>query len=104
MHKDNTLCPICERVSDSQEHLIECQVLQNICPKDNEINYNYIRGTIEEQKSIAKVYENYLSLRDEILGDSYTSTSLPGLYMGPQQHLARSKSTTARSSTGDISA
>ena len=22
MHKDNTLCPICERFSDSQEHLI----------------------------------------------------------------------------------
>ena len=72
MHKDNTLCPICERFSDSQEHLIQCQVLQDICLIGQKIIYNHIYGTIQEQKSIAEVYETYLSMTDNILGDTHS--------------------------------
>ena len=103
MHKDNTLCPICERFSDSQEHLLQCQVLQNIYSIAPEIKYSHIYGTIEQQKSITEAYETYLSMRDDILGDTYSSTSLPGLYTGPQRHQARTDRDSARSSTGDIS-
>ena len=53
MHKDNTLYPICERLSDFQEHMIKCEV----------INYSYIHGTILEQKCIAEVYETFLIMR-----------------------------------------
>ena len=35
MHKDNTLCQICKRFSDSKEHIIYCQVLQDILPLEN---------------------------------------------------------------------
>ena len=44
--------------------------MQDILPIENNDKYNYIHGTIEDQKCIAKVYEKYLSLRDELLGDS----------------------------------
>ena len=54
MHKGNTLCPICERFSDSQEHLLQCQVLQNIYSIAPEIKYSHKYGTIEQQKSILR--------------------------------------------------
>ena len=35
MYSDNTLCPLCERFIDTQEHIILCQVLQNCIAEDN---------------------------------------------------------------------
>ena len=55
------------------------------------------------EKNIAEAYETYLSMKDDILGDTYSSISLPGLYTGPKQHWARTDRDSVRSSTGDIS-
>ena len=99
-YSQNSLCPICERFSDSQDHILQCKVLQDICPLEEQVEYNSIYGTTHEQEELVKVYEKYLSLRDELLEDT-AQQSLPGLYTGPQRQQARTTSTrTSCSSSG----
>ena len=102
MYSDNTLCPICERSIDSQNHLIQCKVLQDIIPLPNEVHFRDIEGSIDQQKAFIEVYEKYLALRDELLEESETPSSLPGLYTGPLLPKAGSKGATARRGNGDI--
>ena len=66
------MCPICERFGDTQQHLILCKVLQDIRPMKEQVHYNYIHGTTQEQED---------------------QQSLPGLYNGPQQRQTRTKRT-----------
>ena len=81
---DNTLCPICERCVDSQEHVGCCSVLLDIKPQETAIIYNHIYGSVQQQKEVARQYILYLQLRDELLaGGTDESSSLPGLYAGP---------------------
>ena len=100
MFSENSLCPICERTQDTQEHLPLCPVLQSILPIKKHIEYNHIFGSVEQQSSYVKVYKLYLELRDELM-DSKDSSSLPGLYSGPVRPqaarggLARGSSTAA---------
>ena len=85
MYKDNSLCPICERSPDTQEHVTQCKILLSIKPLKYHINYDHIRGSVEEQAQFVRMYKSYLKLRDELLQDSEESSSLPVLYTGPQR-------------------
>ena len=89
MYSDNTLCPVCERSSDNQEHVIKCQVLQDIQPLKEDVEYSQIYGTTEQQHQVVKTYETYIGLRDELLVETDPHPSLPGLYTGPQRPQAR---------------
>ena len=83
MYSDNTLCWVCERSEDTQEHLILCKVLLNILPLEKHIEYNHMNGTEEQQVNFIQTYEKYLELRDELQEDPDEGPSLPGLYSGP---------------------
>ena len=100
MFPQNTLC-LCERFSDTQQHLLHCKVLQDICPMKEQVYYNYIYGTTQQQEDIAKVFELYLGIRDELLGDT-GQQSLPGIYTGPQRGQARTQRTSTCTSTSGI--
>ena len=63
--------PICERFSDSQEHLIQCQDLHNIYSIGQEIKYSQIYMEPFRNKN-PEVYETYLSMVDNIPGDTYS--------------------------------
>ena len=90
MNPDNYLCPLCERVPDSQQHISQCQILQDILPFPSSIDYTGLRGTVLEQKEFIEKYEKYLVIRDELLIDHPdTQSSLPGLHTGPQLPQAR---------------
>ena len=102
LYSDNTLCPICERCIDSQNHLILCQVLQDIIPPTNRVQFSDIQGSLEQQKVFIETYEKYLLLRDELLEESEPHTSLPGLYTGPLLPKAGSKRAKAKRGNGDI--
>ena len=102
MYSDNTLCPVCERCADTQNHLIHCKVLQDIIPLTNEVCFSDIEGSLEEQKAFIQTYEKYLTLRVELLEESEPEHSLPGLYTGPLPPKAGSKRTTARRRIWDI--
>ena len=69
MYLENTLCPICERFSDSQYHTLKCQVPLHIRPLEEDVDYNPIYGTTQQQEQLVKVYKIYLGLRDELLDD-----------------------------------
>ena len=52
MYSENSLCPICERRPDTQEHLSLCPVLQSILPLVKHIDYSHIHGSVEPQVNI----------------------------------------------------
>ena len=83
MYSDNTLCWVCERSEDTQEHLILCKVLLNILPLEKHIEYNHMSGTEEQQVNFIQTYKKYLELCDELQEDPDEGPSLPGLYSGP---------------------
>ena len=89
MYSENTLSPVCQRSIDNQQHLIQCQVLQDIQPLEEDVEYAQIYGTTEQQYQVVKAFEKYLGIRDELLGENDPHPSLPGLYTGPQRPMAR---------------
>ena len=96
-YSDNTLCTICERSEDLQEHIGCCPVLLAIKPQEIPIIYKHIYGSVEQQKKVAQQFIIYLQLRDELLaGGTNESSSLPGLYTGPVRPQAGTQQGQAR--------
>ena len=90
MNPDNYLCPLCERYPDTQQHLSQCKILQDILPHIGPIDYSGLSGNVHQQQEFIVKYEKYLVLRDELLSDDPdTQSSLPGLHTGPQLRQAR---------------
>ena len=89
LYSQNTLCPICERSIDTQSHILDCQVLQDILPLTENVLYTDIYGTTQSQIKLVRVYEQYITLRDEILEATDPQVSLPVLYTGLKRHQAR---------------
>ena len=85
MGQENSLCPMCERHTDSQSHVLNCPVMLNIKPKLNEhILYDHVNVTLEEQILLVREYEKYLELRDTLLEeDEEYQVGLPGPHAGP---------------------
>ena len=85
MGTENTLCPLCERKSDTQCHVLNCQIILSIRPRNNtHIKYEHINGSLEQQIDLVVEYETYLELQDELLeGNDSNQTSLPGQHTGP---------------------
>ena len=69
MNSENTLCWVCERSEDTQEHVICYSVLLNILPQKKPIEYNHTNGTGEQQIEFIKKYERYVERRDELQED-----------------------------------
>ena len=90
MYSENSLCPMCERSPDTQQHLPVCTVLTNILPNKKHMDYTHINGSLEEQRDYVQVYKCYLELRDELI-ESSDSACLPGLHTGPMRPLAASR-------------
>ena len=65
MYSDNTFCPVCQRCTDTQNHLIQCKVLQDIIPLPNEVHFSDMEGTLEQEMALIQTNEKYLALRDE---------------------------------------
>ena len=77
------LSSLCKSSEDTQEHVLLCNVIQNILPLSSQIEYDHMRGTTEQHTDFPQVYERYLKIRDELLECSGLGSSLPGLYAGP---------------------
>ena len=102
MYSDNTLCWVCERSEDIQEHLLLCKVLSKHQPLEKHIEYNHINGTEEQQVNFIQTYEKYLELCDELQEDPDEGPSLPGLYSGPVRPQACSSGRLGRSNTAAV--
>ena len=84
--QENSLCPICERKIDTQSHILSCEVIPSIKPKlNNNVQYEHIYGSLEQQIQLVKEYEKYIDLRQTLLEDEdYSQDSLPGQDTGPE--------------------
>ena len=85
MNLHNTLCPLCERLEDTQQHVLYCKVLQDCLPHTISPQYEHVNGDPNQQAAFIKVYEKYLIRRDQLLEEAGEDTSLPGLYTGPMR-------------------
>ena len=83
-YTENTLCPICERAEDTQEHVGCCPVLLGIKPQATPPLYENIYGNVHQQKEMTQMCMLILQLRDELLaGGTDQSPSIPVIYAGP---------------------
>ena len=100
MNSVNDPCPLCEPCQDTQLHISQCQILQDMLPPHSFVQYSDLFGNIHQQKRLTDSFDKNLNLRDELLIDDPASqSSLPGLHTGPQLPQAR---TCAESSTCDV--
>ena len=83
MSGDGTKCDLCEISNDSQEHLMECPVLEQHMRWDHTIQYDYIFGNREQQRLFIRLYSTLLAAREELLeerrrppGASYTGPAI----------------------------
>ena len=60
-------CELCLRCNDSQEHVMQCAVLEDHMRWDHTIQYNYIFGSKEQQKLVVSLYTSLLEAREELL-------------------------------------
>ena len=60
----NTLCPLCETCSDTQEHILECPVLGSA---SESVLYSHVWGSVEEQKELATEYNKRIQRRTELV-------------------------------------
>ena len=81
MYSDNTLCPLCERSIDTQDHIAHCLVLKNCVREDISIDYTHLTGTLEQQASFIASYEKLLEARDELLSEA--EPAYQGFILGP---------------------
>ena len=59
------LCPLCEKEEDSQEHILDCEIINN---GEDEIEYLDIFGSnIEKQLKVAKVLMEAIKERQKIM-------------------------------------
>ena len=78
MFKGNLKCDLCAIYVDSQEHLLQCQVLrQHINWNHEEIKYDHIYGSLQQQIEVTKLIHSLLEVRDRLLEEG---GSLPGLH------------------------
>ena len=67
-YKSDIQCRLCLESPDTQEHCMQCpRILARFGPIKRHMKYKHIFGQIQEQKEIAWLYTNLLSLREELL-------------------------------------
>ena len=76
-------CDLCRISNDSQEHLMECPVLEEHKRWDHTIQYSYIFGKKEQRKLLVSLYSTLLAAREGLLverrrptGASYTGPAI----------------------------
>ena len=67
MYGIDTKCELCQDCEDSQEHILECPVLENHMVRDHTIQYQYIYGSPEQQKLVTSLFSSLLDLRRQLL-------------------------------------
>ena len=67
MYGNDSMCELCQGCEDSQEHILECPVLENHMAWDHTIQYQYIYGSPDQQKLVTSLFSSLLELRRQLL-------------------------------------
>ena len=74
--QNDSLCPLCLKSEDTQEHVLECPRLKNVIkPTQKHILYNQIYSQSEsEQQAIASLFLTILETRNRLLEEGLPGT------------------------------
>ena len=72
-HKCPLKCNIANEYEDTQEHMLTCTKLYEV--DKNNISYNYVFGTLEEQEKAAVVFYALVRKREEIISNQNTNVT-----------------------------
>ena len=67
MYGSDTKCELCGTCEDSQEHILECPVLEEHMVWDHSIQYQYLFGSVDQQKLVITLFTSLLELRQQLL-------------------------------------
>ena len=92
INKENMSCPLlCDQTKpqDDQQHILVCKkLLEQLSSKDLQATthsvYNYMYGSLEEQKSIVSTFRTLLKVREKLLEEGPTPASGSSLVTAPQ--------------------
>ena len=66
---DNTYeCDLCDFPIQNQEHLMDCLPLRKRVPRNDNVEYGYIFGTMDQQAEIVELYARLLEEKENIGG------------------------------------
>ena len=73
-------CDLCGYYQDCQEHTLYCYPITQIVPKDEDIHYKQIFGSVEEQMKVTKMFMKMNKVRKQLLEerDAYQGGSNTG--------------------------
>ena len=66
-HKDDIACLLCKVQVESQEHLLQCEVLKKHVNIPGDVDYEDLFKNIEKQKKLVKLYKKLLRKRETLL-------------------------------------
>ena len=67
------MCDLCKKEVDKQEHILECHILKEHIKWNHEnIKYDHIYGSLEQQIDVTILIYNLLDVREKLL-DKETS-------------------------------
>ena len=67
MYGSDSKCELCGSCEDSQEHILECTVLEEHMVWDHSIQYQYLFGSVDQQKLVITLFTSLLELRQQLL-------------------------------------
>ena len=89
--ESDTLCPLCRKESDSQPHMLKCDILSNrfqsadIC--EDSIDYDNLFDDQRKQKKITSLFKELIIMRKKILEEDQQQSQLdPCIPLGVQRN------------------
>ena len=67
MYFGDIQCRLCNLAIDSQDHTMKCSVLKKHYTWSEDIKYDFIYGSLEDQVAVVKVISSLLEVRDWLL-------------------------------------
>jgi hypothetical protein len=67
MYFGDIQCRLCNLAIDSQDHTMKCSVLKKHYTWSEDIKYDFIYGSLEDQVEVVKVISSLLEVRDRLL-------------------------------------
>ena len=68
-YEKNMTCRICklQDTVESEQHLLECEILRNEVKLDSEVNFEFVFGNLKKQKTALTAFKSVLRKREILL-------------------------------------
>ena len=77
-YKNDILCPLCNKVEDTQQHLLECDIIMMKININTHIKYEHIFGDLDQQVKAAQYIHTILEIRQDLVDQDPSVSSAVG--------------------------